>query len=190
MGKGKLWKWEENAEMTNVFAPDLQEAVRVAQPPHKGHWHTEVFGTCHPITFELCCGQGVYLSLLHLSAPTRRTPLSSAVFCLKKTKGEEGRRREGDREEVEEEGMKKKLSHQKKKHTAHDIDECHPSDAPDAAAAADEPPAQSSSLLLFLYLLLCVLFCLLRSHCLLRLAHVVHFPFSPVLDFFPLLFSL
>ena len=27
MGKGKLWKWEENAELDNVFEPDLQEAV-------------------------------------------------------------------------------------------------------------------------------------------------------------------
>ena len=29
---------------------------------------------------------GVYLSLIHISEPTRRTPISYAVFCLKKKK--------------------------------------------------------------------------------------------------------
>ena len=57
MGKGKLWKWEENAEMKNVFEPDLQEAVRGAQHAHKGQWHKEVFGNDHPITLELGCGK-------------------------------------------------------------------------------------------------------------------------------------
>ena len=28
----------------------------------------------------------VYLSLIHISEPTRRTPISYAVFCLKKKK--------------------------------------------------------------------------------------------------------
>ena len=44
MGKGKLWKWEENAEMDNVFEPDLQEAVKGADHPYRGKWHAEVFG--------------------------------------------------------------------------------------------------------------------------------------------------
>ena len=30
------------------------------------------------------------LSLIHISEPTRRTPISYAVFCLKKKKGKEG----------------------------------------------------------------------------------------------------
>src|SRR5665647_2593296 len=29
---------------------------------------------------------GVFLSLIHISEPTRRTPISYAVFCLKKKK--------------------------------------------------------------------------------------------------------
>ena len=29
MGKGKLWKWEENAEMDNVFEPDLKKQCKV-----------------------------------------------------------------------------------------------------------------------------------------------------------------
>ena len=40
MGKGKLWKWEENAEMDNVFEPDLQEAVKGADHPYRGKWRT------------------------------------------------------------------------------------------------------------------------------------------------------
>src|SRR5665647_1990914 len=31
-------------------------------------------------------GQGIHLSLIHISEPTRRTPISYAVFCLKKKK--------------------------------------------------------------------------------------------------------
>ena len=31
-------------------------------------------------------GQELYLSLIHISEPTRRTPISYAVFCLKKKK--------------------------------------------------------------------------------------------------------
>src|SRR5665647_3951344 len=30
--------------------------------------------------------EGLYLSLIHISEPTRRTPISYAVFCLKKKK--------------------------------------------------------------------------------------------------------
>ncbi|HCL46159.1 MAG TPA: tRNA (guanosine(46)-N7)-methyltransferase TrmB, partial [Flavobacteriales bacterium] len=56
MGKGKLWKWEENAEMDNVFEPDLQEAVKGADHPYRGKWHAEVFGNDNPLTLELGCG--------------------------------------------------------------------------------------------------------------------------------------
>src|SRR5664279_592015 len=31
-------------------------------------------------------GMAVYMSLIHISEPTRRTPISYAVFCLKKKK--------------------------------------------------------------------------------------------------------
>src|SRR5680860_1614908 len=33
-----------------------------------------------------CFGTGYSLSLIHISEPTRRTPISYAVFCLKKKK--------------------------------------------------------------------------------------------------------
>ena len=38
------------------------------------------------IPLERCSEQGivVFLSLIHISEPTRRTPISYAVFCLKK----------------------------------------------------------------------------------------------------------
>ena len=38
--------------------------------------------TVGPVTL----GQDLYLSLIHISEPTRRTPISYAVFCLKKKK--------------------------------------------------------------------------------------------------------
>ena len=34
---------------------------------------------------------GFYLSLIHISEPTRRTPISYAVFCLKKKKNRQQR---------------------------------------------------------------------------------------------------
>ena len=34
----------------------------------------------------LCGGVSLILSLIHISEPTRRTPISYAVFCLKKKK--------------------------------------------------------------------------------------------------------
>ena len=40
------------------------------------------------ITF-VCSAAGVKLSLIHISEPTRRTPISYAVFCLKKKKNRE-----------------------------------------------------------------------------------------------------
>ena len=69
MGKGKLWKWEENAEMDNVFEPDLQEAVKGADHPYRGKWHAEVFGNDNPIVLELGCGKGEYTI-----AQARRNP--------------------------------------------------------------------------------------------------------------------
>src|SRR5665647_3881242 len=34
----------------------------------------------------ICFGSTLHLSLIHISEPTRRTPISYAVFCLKKKK--------------------------------------------------------------------------------------------------------
>src|SRR5680860_7602 len=39
-------------------------------------------GEVRPTCLE--CGDMVKLSLIHISEPTRRTPISYAVFCLKK----------------------------------------------------------------------------------------------------------
>ena len=49
----------------------------------KGKWR-EAFGNDHPVYVEIGMGKG--LSLIHISEPTRRTPISYAVFCLKKKK--------------------------------------------------------------------------------------------------------
>jgi len=71
MGKGKLWKWEENSEMENVFEPDLQEAVKGKNHPYRGKWHEEVFGNDNPITLELGCGKGEYTVGLARKWPNR-----------------------------------------------------------------------------------------------------------------------
>ena len=71
MGKGKLWKWEENSEMENVFEPDLQEAVKGKNHPYRGKWHAEVFGNDNPITLELGCGKGEYTVGLARKWPNR-----------------------------------------------------------------------------------------------------------------------
>src|SRR5665647_321089 len=39
---------------------------------------------CLKIQPDLTIGIGLHLSLIHISEPTRRTPISYAVFCLKK----------------------------------------------------------------------------------------------------------
>ena len=59
MGKGKLWKWNENAEFSHVFEPDLQSIVDGATL-NKGAWAKNVFGNDHPIVLELGCGKGEY----------------------------------------------------------------------------------------------------------------------------------
>ena len=41
--------------------------------------------------FEVADPYEYYLSLIHISEPTRRTPISYAVFCLKKKKHKKGR---------------------------------------------------------------------------------------------------
>ena len=59
MGKGKLWKWNENAEFSHVFEPDLQSIVDGATL-NKGVWAEKVFENDHPVVLELGCGKGEY----------------------------------------------------------------------------------------------------------------------------------
>ena len=67
--------------------------IRTGEILCENHLRSE---TCHT-TFEICKKYGlqyyvfakdelVSLSLIHISEPTRRTPISYAVFCLKKKK--------------------------------------------------------------------------------------------------------
>src|SRR5664279_6485664 len=52
----------------------LEDFIRDEVLPRYANTHTESSGT------------GLQLSLIHISEPTRRTPISYAVFCLKKKK--------------------------------------------------------------------------------------------------------
>ena len=70
MGKGKLWKWNENTEFSHVFEPDLQSIVDGATL-NKGEWSEKVFGNQHPITLELGCGKGEYTVGLARRHPER-----------------------------------------------------------------------------------------------------------------------
>src|SRR5680860_1646002 len=45
---------------------------------------TFLVGTDKTYTATIRLGQSTILSLIHISEPTRRTPISYAVFCLKK----------------------------------------------------------------------------------------------------------
>ena len=38
--------------------------------------------------------KAIYLSLIHISEPTRRTPISYAVFCLKKKRHKKKKKRD------------------------------------------------------------------------------------------------
>ncbi|MGF1565803.1 MAG: tRNA (guanosine(46)-N7)-methyltransferase TrmB [Flavobacteriales bacterium] len=70
MGKGKLWKWEENRQFTNVFEPPLQDAIDGIDFM-KGEWHAKAFGNSNPITLELGCGKGEYTLGLARRYPNR-----------------------------------------------------------------------------------------------------------------------
>lgn len=59
MGKGKLKKWKENKDLSNVHQPPLNEIIE-GKEYLKGEWAKEVFGNNHPIVLELGCGKGEY----------------------------------------------------------------------------------------------------------------------------------
>src|SRR5665647_3788729 len=59
----------------------------VACEIHRGEWaHTEPQCAARRGVHLLRAAQTLFLSLIHISEPTRRTPISYAVFCLKKKK--------------------------------------------------------------------------------------------------------
>lgn len=70
MGKGKLKKWRENAQLANVHEPELQQAID-GQEYMKGEWHEKVFHNQNPITLELGCGKGEYTVELAKRYPNR-----------------------------------------------------------------------------------------------------------------------
>ena len=77
------------AEKTTVItnAKDAKKSARYIEPEE---WNQKelfayLFDNGQEITnYILTGGIHYYLSLIHISEPTRRTPISYAVFCLKK----------------------------------------------------------------------------------------------------------
>lgn len=59
MGKNKLAKFEELANLDRVFQPDFEEVFQ--KDYHlKGKWSSDVFHNQNPIVLELGCGKGEY----------------------------------------------------------------------------------------------------------------------------------
>src|SRR5665647_1344854 len=49
-------------------------------------WGNSILGYVHTSSLFVWLDEAYNLSLIHISEPTRRTPISYAVFCLKKKK--------------------------------------------------------------------------------------------------------
>jgi len=58
MGKDKLKRFAENAEMENVLEPSIEDVLK-DDSDFKGKWHKH-FGNNNPIVLELACGKGEY----------------------------------------------------------------------------------------------------------------------------------
>src|SRR5665647_3433567 len=70
----RVWPWSAN----------IRTAKQGRQQTEPHYWTTYSTARAAPspaVSFSGCC-----LSLIHISEPTRRTPISYAVFCLKKKK--------------------------------------------------------------------------------------------------------
>src|SRR5665647_1757361 len=64
------------------YTDDTQVMILVATLIADGKYNDERYSTALRELYT----QGKLLSLIHISEPTRRTPISYAVFCLKKKK--------------------------------------------------------------------------------------------------------
>src|SRR5664279_4459513 len=103
---GKLREVEKNVQETHIVAQSRIKAITLAsgsrigrsQPDWKGETEPHTPGTKFQIYDLFLCSHknksplgnlwhiDQLLSLIHISEPTRRTPISYAVFCLKKKK--------------------------------------------------------------------------------------------------------
>src|SRR5664279_3551903 len=76
-GRWRALTYREAAEELPEYLHDLGfthvEFLPIAQHPFAGSWGYQVTGFYAP--------NAVHLSLIHISEPTRRTPISYAVFC-------------------------------------------------------------------------------------------------------------
>ena len=68
--------FSRNMEMMRLYAPGLSDVLPALDEGADGSL----------IQAAADIGAALVLSLIHISEPTRRTPISYAVFCLKKKK--------------------------------------------------------------------------------------------------------
>src|SRR5680860_1753633 len=78
--------------------------------------------TCVTVCFFMCTRDhptagkaGMRLSLIHISEPTRRTPISYAVFCLKKKKKQKKKKINTKTQHKKKKKKKKTKKYKKKK---------------------------------------------------------------------------
>ncbi len=70
VGKNKLARWAEMAEMAFVVQPPFEE-VFGCDHSLKGRWGVDFFGNDHPIVLELGCGKGEYTVGLARRSPEK-----------------------------------------------------------------------------------------------------------------------
>lgn len=70
MGKGKLFRFAENATFDHVVQPRFEELTRDGSPL-KGRWNSDFFEREAPLVLELGCGKGEYTTGLAQLRPER-----------------------------------------------------------------------------------------------------------------------
>ena len=80
----------EDAETLAAAAAERWRAALLARDPNRPFTVALSGGRIPKALYKafagLAAGDSLELSLIHISEPTRRTPISYAVFCLKKKK--------------------------------------------------------------------------------------------------------
>ncbi len=71
MGKGKIARFREVDELSNVIQPEIKNYVDLSDHPLKGNWAKTFFKNDNPLVLELACGKGEYNVNLARKNPNR-----------------------------------------------------------------------------------------------------------------------